>query len=198
MERLDEKIAALERLRRMEQKENKGKKTETEQQLLTIEEMRKGIQAGGFFLPGKGDLLFKTRICFAEEIPLIYLSGFYTEHQETEDAIFMVNNEKNMGQTLIHLQSEMKRMGMEEWGDQIRQGMKAKGFYADVIKKEERGNLDYIAYRVPSKEGWVYNINYRIHKKNRRVIGGSNCIDSDRDTFGRLLEAMIQEMAQRL
>ena len=198
MERVDEKIAALERLRRMEQKENKGKKTETEQQLLTIEEMRKGIQAGGFFLPGKGDLLFKTKVCFAEEIPLIFLDGFYTDCQETEEAIFMVNNEKNIGQTLIHLQSEMKRMGMEEWGDQIRQGMKAKGFYADIIKKEEKGNLDYIAYRVPSKEGWVYNINYRIHKKNRRVIGGSNCMDSDRDTFGRLLEAMIQEMAQRL
>ena len=198
MERLDEKIAALERLRRMEQREDKKEGTETEQHLLDMEEMREGIQAGGLFLPGKGELLFKTETCFAEEIPLIYLDGFYTDRQETEQGMILVNNRENMGQTLIHLPSEMERLGMEGWADQIRQGMKAKGFYADIIKKEQMGTLDYIAYRLPSKDGWVYNIIYRIHKKGWRVIGGSNCMDQDRDTYGRLLEAMIQEMAQRL
>ncbi len=198
MERLDEKIAALERLRRMEQREDKKEGTETEQHLLDMEEMREGIQAGGLFLPGKGELLFKTETCFAEEIPLIYLDGFYTDRQETEQGMILVNNRENVGQTLIHLPSEMERLGMEGWADQIRQGMKAKGFYADIIKKEQMGTLDYIAYRLPSKDGWVYNIIYRIHKKGWRVIGGSNCMDQDRDTYGRLLEAMIQEMAQRL
>ena len=198
MERLDEKIAALERLRRMEQREDKKEENETGQQLLSIEEMRKGIQAGRLFLPGKGELLFKTENCFAEEIPLIYLDGFYTDRQETEQGMILVNNRENVGQTLIHLPSEMERLGMEGWADQIRQGMKAKGFYADIIKKEQMGTLDYIAYRLPSKDGWVYNIIYRIHKKGWRVIGGSNCMDQDRDTYGRLLEAMIQEMAQRL
>ena len=87
---------------------------------------------------------------------------------------------------------------MEEWGYQIKQGMKANGFYADIIKKKPLENLDYITYRVPSKKGWIYNISYRIHKVDWRVIGGCNCMDQDRDTYGRLLEAMIQEMAQQL
>lgn len=198
MERLDEKIAALERLRRMEQRESEKEETETGQHLLSIEEMREGIQAGSLFLPGKGELFFKTVDCFVEEIPLIYLDGFYTDRQETEEGMILVNNRENVGQTLIRLPSAMEWLGMEEWGEQIRQGMKAKGLYADIIKKEQLGTLDHIAYRLPSKEGWVYNIIYRIHKKGQSVIGGSNCMDRDRDTYGRLLEAMIQEMAQRL
>lgn len=198
MERLDEKIAALERLRRMEQRKNKKEETETEQHLLSMEEMREGIRAGSLFLPQKGNMVFKTVTCFVEEIPLIYLDGFYTDCQETEEGMILVNNRENVGQTLIRLPSAVEWLGMEAWGEQIRQGMKAKGLYADIIKKEPMGTLDYIAYRIPSKEGWVYNIIYRIHKKDQSVIGGSNCMDSDKDTYGRLLEAMIQEMAQRL
>lgn len=198
MERLDEKIAALERVRRMEQKGEDKENTDNDQLLLSVEEIREKIQTGSIFLPEKGELFFETVICFDEKIPLIFLDKFYTNCQETEDAIMMVHNEKNVGQTLIHLPAEMERLDMEEWGYQIKQGMKANGFYADIIKKKPLGNLDYITYRVPSKKGWIYNISYRIHKVDWRVIGGCNCMDQDRDTYGRLLEAMIQEMAQQL
>ncbi len=198
MEKLDEKIAALERVQRMEQRENSEKGKEDDRLLLSVEEIRQGIRKESFLLPGKGELSFKTAVCFEEKIPLIFPDEFYTDRQETEDAIILVNNEKKVGQTLIHLQVDMEKLGMDAWEEQIKQGMKANGFYVDIIKKVQLGALDYIAYRIPSKDGWIYNIMCRIHKTDWRVIGGGNCMDEDRDTYGRMLEAVLMEMAQRL
>ena len=44
MERLDEKIAALERVRRMEQKGEDKENTDNDQLLLSVEEIREKIQ----------------------------------------------------------------------------------------------------------------------------------------------------------
>lgn len=87
---------------------------------------------------------------------------------------------------------------MEEWADRIKQGMKASGFYADILRKECLEFLDYVSCRTPSKDGWVYNILYWIRKTDRRVTGGCSCMDQDRDTYGRLMEAAVLEMVRSI
>lgn len=198
MERLDEKIAALERARRQERKETGKGETGNGAGLLSLEEMRMGIREGHLFLPGKGELVFETLVCFPERIPLIFPEGFYTVRQEAEDAVILANGEENVGQTLVHLPSDMERLDMEEWVDRIKQGMNASGFYANILQKERLEFLDYVSYRTPSKDGWVYNILYRIRKTDWRVTGGCSCMDQDRDTYGRLMEAAVLEMARSI
>ena len=175
MERLDEKIAALERARRQSRKETRKGEPGNGVRLLSLEEMRMGIREGRLFLPGKGELVFETLVCFPERIPLIFPEGLYTVRQEAEDAVILANGEENVGQTLVHLPSDMERLDMEEWADRIKRGMKASGFYADILRKECLEFLDYVSYRTPSKDGWVYNILYRIRKTDWRVTGARSC-----------------------
>lgn len=196
MERLDEIIAALERARRQEQKQAGREEPESGPRMLSLEEMGEGIREGHLFLPGKGELVFKTLVCFPERIPLVFPEGFYTVRQETEDAVILANGEENVGQTLVRLPSDMEKLDVEAWAARIREGMKAGGLYADILQKKSLEFLDYVSCRVPSKEGWVYNIFYRVHRTGWRVTGGGSCMDRDRDTYGRLLEAAVLETAR--
>ena len=195
---LDETIALMEQRQRQKNIKIVEEDKNEDHISLTVEEMRKKIREGILYLPGCGELHFKEHMVFPEHIPWIFIDEFYTECQETEDTIIFVNNEKNVGQTLIHLPEDMEKLEMDEWEKQIKTGMKESGTYVEIIKKEELKVLDYISYRTPSKMGWIYNIIYRIHKENWRVIGGGNCLEQDMDTYGRLMEAIVMEIACRL
>ncbi len=194
---LDETIASMEHIQGQKKIKIEGEDKNKSHISLTVEEMREKIREGMLYLPGCGELHFNERIVFPEHIPWIFIDEFYTECQETEDTIIFVNNEKNVGQTLIHLPENMERLEIDKWEKQIKTGMKESGIYVEIIKKEELKVLDYISYRTPSKMGWIYNLIYRIRKENWRVIGGGNCLEQDMDTYGRLMEAIVLEIAYR-
>lgn len=200
MEELDEKIAMLERVQRLEQQKSEQPLDEAveKKQLLSIDELRLGIQKGSVVFPEDRELTFKTVFLFPEKIPMIYIDDFYTDQQETDDMVIYANNDKNMAQTLVHLPEEMEKTSVESWAKQAKIDMKKEGIYIDVVKKESLEHLDYIAYRMPSKAGWIYNIMFRIHKDKWNIIGGYNCMEADMDTYGLLMEAMVLETQMQI
>lgn len=199
MQELDERIALLERGQRIDKREANEKKEEPDRSLsLSLDEIRLGVRSHSLCFPNQKELCFKTTVLFPEQIPMIVIDDFYPDKQETEDMVIYANNNENVGQTLIHLPEEMEALDMKGWRNQIKEGMKAHNMYADIVKLESLPFLDYIVYRTPSGRGWLYNIVFRIHKVNRRIIGAYNCMDKDRDTYGQLIEAMILETQQQL
>lgn len=194
MELLDEKIAMLERGQRLEKRKSEHPLVDNiEKKQLSIDDMRLGIQEGHILFPEDREFVFKTIFLFPEKIPMICIEDFYTDQQETEEMVIYVNNNNNVGQTLIHLPQEMEKISVESWAEQIKNGMKKEGMYADIIKKKSMEKLDYIVYRTPSKQGWIYNIIFRIHRDKWNIVGAYNCMDDDKDTYGLLMEAMILE-----
>lgn len=199
MQELDEKIAMLERAQRMEKRgANEKKEDQDISPALSLDEIRMGIRKNSLRLPNQKEFRFKTDILFPEQIPMIVIDDFYPDKQDTEDMVIYTNNEENVGQTLVHLPEDMKALDMKGWVNQIKEGMKAQNMYADVVMTKSLPFLDYIAYRTPSSRGWIYNIVFRIHKVNRRIAGAYNCMDKDKDTYGRLIEAMILETHSQL
>lgn len=199
MAALDEKIAMLEREQRLEKRKSEQPLVEAvEKPRLSIDEIRLGIQKGHFFVPEDREFIFKTVFLFPEKIPMIYIDDFYTDQQETDEMVIYVNNNKNMGQTLVHLPEEMENISVDAWAEQIKSGMKKEGLYADIVKKKSLDKLDYIIYRTPSKRGWIYNIIFRIHKEKRNIVGAYNCMEEDKDTYGLLMEAMVLETQMQI
>ena len=199
MEALDEKIAMLERGQRLEKRKSEQVIIEAvEEEQLSIDDIRAGIQKGHVVFPEDRELTFKTNFLFSEKIPLIYIDDFYTDYQETEEMVIYVNNKRDMGQTLVHLPKEMEKISVESWAEQIKTGMKEQGLYTDIVKKKKLENLDYIIYRTPSKRGWIYNIIFRIHKEKWNIVGAYNCKEDDKDTYGLLMEDMVLEMQMQI
>ena len=118
MEALDEKIAMLERGQRLEKRKSEQVIIEAvEEEQLSIDDIRAGIQKGHVVFPEDRELTFKTNFLFSEKIPLIYIDDFYTDYQETEEMVIYVNNKRDMGQTLVHLPKEMEKISVESWAD---------------------------------------------------------------------------------
>lgn len=195
---IDEKIAMLEREQRRHEKGEEREERAASPITLSMDEIIEGIRKGSLKLPEKKELFFQTRILFAEQIPMIVIADFYPDKEETEDMVIYVNNEEQVGQTLIHLPEEMKDLTVDEWVNQIKTGIKNQGMYAEVKKVKNLPYMDYIIYRTPTGKGWIYNLIYRIHKQNRKIIGAYNCMEKDAQTYGKLLEAMILETQRQL
>lgn len=195
MEELDERIAMLKRAQRMEEKaQENGSGEEETFPVLTMEEIREGIRSGCLCFPKQEELHFKTIYLFQEQIPIILPDDFYAQKQETEDLMLYADHEKNVTQSLLHLPEDMMDLSLGEWEKQIKDGMKEQKMYIEIVKRKSLQFLDYLSYRTPTKEGWVYNLYFRVHRQNRRIIGAYNCLEKDMDTYGQLIEALVLEI----
>lgn len=204
MEFVDERIAMLEREKRNQKREEAEKlsagagKAESQPQGMTLEEMLKAVREGSITLPGKGKLDFETRYYFEDKIPMVLIRDFYTGVQEDAAVAVFVNHDHDVSQILTVSDKKLEKTGIGKWKNQLTQGMKMSGTYAEVTKEIVLENLDYLIYRTPTGKGWVHNLIFRIRFGSNRVIGNYNCFEKDKDTYGLLLEALVLRLNELL
>lgn len=195
MEQMDERIAAWEREKKLEEK----RKEETgEERGWDLETLRDGIKKGILKLPDSEEMKFSTVFCFAENIPLIKIEDADAACETNEDALLQMNPKSGTVQLIIHLPKDMEDIPLEVWRSNIERDLKRAGNQVRNFLTRKLTYMDYICYEVCEKNTWTYNLVYRIHKHNRRVMGNYNCMLNDKNTFGRLLEALLLESHEQL
>ena len=194
---IDEKIASMDRLRRENlRKELEERKADQDKKMLTIEEAMAGIQAGKLQMEGIPLLEFDSYIMPVKNIPFIIFKNFYDANQEDEEGVIFLRREKEISQIVSWPKTILKPTTFEQWGNLLVNGMAANRIHADIKKKQQLKDIEYICYEVPSGKGAVYNLMFRFRDKEHTAIGNYNCMGIDKDTFGIIFEAMMAMLDQ--
>lgn len=194
---VDEKIAAIERARRLTRRDEEEKvvaraEEGTNEDVLTLEEIQKGIAMGQVEIEGQL-LTFEKQIYFDHKLPLLIIKDFFDEVKIEKQALLFVSNTSNLCMMCTYLDENLPEKSIEVRQKEMEENFLKMNMYAEVLKVESLKYLDYIVYRTPTGKGWVYNIVYWVLKNERRIVGNMNCLDKQKDTYGLLLEALIIE-----
>lgn len=193
----DEKIAELERMRRikeqMEQEEPNDTKKENP---LTMEEALDGINEGKLCLRNGELLEFEIQNYFKEEFPFITFKDFYQAAQEEESGLILVNHDRNVSQIMSWNPKKRKAATLNQWANLLTNGMAANHMYAKIIKKENLKTIEYICFEVPAGADTVWNIMFRFKNCFKWFSGNYNCMKQDADSLGVCLEAMVWKLDQ--
>ncbi|MDR1769863.1 MAG: hypothetical protein LBS02_04395 [Hungatella sp.] len=188
---LDEKIALLERARRRKVREEKeqAEQRKEEAKTLTLSDALDGIKAGKMRLEN-GDLFeFETRKYSDQNIPLVLFKNFYQATQEDDEGVIHLNRANEVSQIISWPKERVKSMTLNQWANMLVNGMAANGLHVKVGKKEQLDHVEYICFDVPTGNGWLYNIVFRV--REGQLTGNYNCMKAEKDTYGIFLEAMV-------
>lgn len=195
--RVDEKIAELERTRRIkEQMEQENQDDTAELSLLTVEEALQGIHEGRLDLKNGEILEFETRNYFKQEIPFVVFKDFYQASQEEESGLILVHHDRNVSQIMSWNPEKRKAVTLNQWANLLVNGMAANHMHAKIIKKEKLKTIDYICFLVPAGGRMVWNIMFRFRDRFKWFSGNYNCMEQDADTYGVCFESMVRELDQ--
>ena len=195
--RIDEKIAELERMRRIkEQMEQEGPDDTAKDSPLTVEEALAGIHEGRLSLINGELMEFETRKYFKEELPFVVFKNFYQAEQKEKSGLILVNHDQNISQIMSWNPEKRKAVTLNQWANLLVNGMAANHMYAKIIKKERLETIEYICYEVPAGDSKVWNIMFRFKDRFKWFSGNYNCMEQDADTYGVCLEAMVWELDQ--
>lgn len=163
-----------------------------------MEALKGGIKKEWLELSDGNRITFATEYCFAEKIPFIKFEHGDTVSEKREDAIIRINPESTTIQMLIRLPEDMGNYPLEVWKDSIKNDLKKIGKKTGNFRVEKLEYMDYICYEVCDQNIWTYNLTFRLHKYDRKIVGNYNCLKSDKSTWGLLLEALLLENYAKL
>lgn len=163
-----------------------------------IEVLKEGIRKEWLELSDGNVITFSTECCFAEKMPFIKFENGDTVSEKREDAIIQINPESTTIQMLIHLPEDIGNPPLNEWKDSIVSDLKKIGKRTGNFRMEKLKYMDYICYEVCDQNIWTYNLTFRLHKYERKIMGNYNCLKSDKKTWGLLLEALLLENHDKL
>lgn len=192
---VDEKIAELDRLRRIkEQMEQEEQDDTAKDSPLTMEEALRGIREGRLDLKNGESMEFEIRNYFKQEFPFVIFKNFYQASQEEESGLILVNHDRNISQIMSWNPEKRKAVTLNQWANLLVNGMAANHMYAKIIKKEKLKTLEYICFEVPAGGNKVWNIMFRFTDRFKWFSGNYNCMEQDVDSYGVCLEAMVWEL----
>ena len=193
---IDEKFALLEKAKRKMAKEEAERQLieeeERDKKRLSLEQIREGIKAGELELEGE-TLNFEEKWYWDKNLALIDIKNFFDEVTQNDDAIVMANNHKGICVVGTYLREQIPYLSLKEKQKKMMEKFKKAQIYVEFIKTIELEHLDYLCYKTPTKEGWVYNIIAWFNKEKSRIILNFNCLDKERSIYGTLLEGILLE-----
>lgn len=198
---LDEKIAQLERVSRQQKREEAAQKLEAakESQVVkkvTLDEVRNQIRQNTVELQGS-KLELEQNKYFEDKLPLLLPKDFFDEVTTDEKAIVFTSNLYCICEMFTYVDKDLPIKTIQEYKVEMEENFKKIPAYIDIQKAIALENLDYLAYRTPSKKGWIYNIMLFVHKNERRIIGNLNCLETN-EMGCLLLEALVLEMNENM
>lgn len=194
---VDEKIALLEREVRRQEKEAEVEKVQAQApepddtHYFTLEEMLAAVREGSVTFPDQERFEFDTREVLSEKISLPVIKDIFTDVEENDDALILVDDGHGISQMITLTDSSIAEGTIGDRKKQLERGMRELNSYAEVTEEKVLENLDYLISRIPTAKGWVYNISYRLRTGSGRVAGNYNCFEKDKKTYGVMLEALV-------
>ncbi|WP_349943833.1 hypothetical protein ABFV83_11015 [Lacrimispora sp. BS-2] len=188
---LDEKIALLERARRQKVREEKeqAEQRKEEAKILTLSDALNGIKAGEMRLENGELFEFETRKYSDKNMSLVLFKNFYQATQENDEGVIYLNRAHEVSQIISWPKERVKPMALNQWANMLVNGMAANGMHVKIGKKEQLDHVEYICFDVPTGNGWLYNIVFRV--RGGQLMGNYNCMKAEQDTYGIFLEAMV-------
>ena len=194
MMRTDEKIAILEKQKRLEQKEKE--KEEKRQELTfsyTVEELKEKIPSKKLML-GFLKIVLEMKTVTEGNLKIPFIIDFFDVIEEKEQSVWYASNQYNVTFVLVFLKEKKKRMPISEWKKFLVKEMRGNQIFMDVKKTKEMEKLDYICYETPSGKGTFYNITFQLNEEKGYFVGTFGCDQKQKETMGVLLEAMVQQI----
>ena len=192
---LDERIALLDRMRRMNEQEE-VEAVPQENKGLSMEQTLESLSNGKLKLEDGSMLEFELQTHFPQKIPFVCFKDFYQASREEKEALILVNHDKAVSQIMTFATQERVAKTLDQWANLLVNGMAANRMYAKVLKKVSLEKVEYICFEVPAAEKWVWNIIFRFKDKWLNFNGNYNCLKQDTPLYGMLLEAMVVQLNQ--
>ena len=196
MSNVDEKIAKLKLMKRMEkEKEEKSKEDVKEEKLPTVEEVMKQIEAGKVVINDK-QFIFRKASYLNGKMNIYHPIEFFREHAKNKDNIILVNDIRGISLNCSHVEKGMKSQNIKQIKSGIEQNYKNMKMYLKWVEEGEmetkNAKVLYAAYKTPTAKGSLYNIVFYRNVKGEVIVGNYNCFDKDIKEWELLIKATIR------
>ena len=196
---VDEKIASIEKAQRQQMKEEllKDKDIKQEEIKLTVKKAREGIKTGTLTVMDK-QYRFKKKELLNGKIQWFDLVGEWEEQVETTEvgdyAWFFSGISEFMEVYLFYPAQQCIKTTMQEHIDVMKRTFQELGLFIRVEEKKECEQFDYFTYFLASGKGDVFGISFWQKDGDYKCTGSMTCLYQQKDTIGKILEAMVQEI----
>lgn len=201
MGHVDEKIALLEKANRQLKREELEKEQQAvltaELPKLTLEELREGVQKGKVVIEER-TFEFEEKRLFDNKLPMILIKHFFDDVEEGEKGCAYTSSEYSVTMLGTYLNQSQEPKTVEDLKKELEKNFELMGMYAEIVKVMHLDKVDYVCFRTPTSKGWIYNIIMLVHHKERRIVCTFNCLEKQKETYGLLLEAIVNEINDRI
>lgn len=161
----------------------------------TLEQLIDGIKRGEqyiYFLK----LLFETRAVLGGQWKIPYISDFFDVENDEKELLQLFSNRRNVNLSVMSIPVEQIQLPNAGWISRSIKALNTYNLKIKVLKTQSINQLDYFCYEMPSRDGFIYNVQFRIVKKEQVCVGNYNCMLDDKDGKGLLIEAMVCVMEE--
>lgn len=161
----------------------------------TLEQLIDGIKSGKqyiYFLK----LLFETREVLDGQWKIPYILDFFDVENQEKEFLQLFSSRQNVNLSAMSIPVEQIQLPNDGWISRSVKALNTYNLKIKVVKTQSINQLDYFCYEMPTKDGFVYNVQFRIIKKEHICVGNYNCMLEDKDGKGLLMEAMVCVMEE--
>lgn len=196
----DQVIALLQReYRDREEKEEWQKKIDMydpkKSIVYTLDQLIDGIKSGEQYIYFM-KLLFETREVLDGQWKIPYILDFFDMENYEKELLQLFSNKRNVNMSAMSIPVEQIQLPNDGWISRSVKALNTYNLKIKVVKTQSINQLDYFCYEMPTKDGTVYNVQFRIVKKEHICVGNYNCMLDDKDGKGLLIEAMVCVMEE--
>lgn len=156
----------------------------------TLEELIEGIKKGKQYIYTLR-LEFEPKELLEGRLTIPFIKDFYDVVDDEPGVALLASNKRNVVMNVSDAPCEDTKASLDEWSAKIKEILKEMNMYIKPGKKAVTGNMEYFCYILPTAEGRLYNVAFRLHKGDRIYAGNLSCPEEDRKGMGLLLEAMV-------
>ena len=162
----------------------------------TLEELMEGIRK-------KEQYLYTLRLEFGEKklldgrLVIPFIRDFFDVVDDEPQTALLASNRHHVTMTFSDTPCRKTGCTMDEWIAGTQNSLRAMNLHMKVEKKSTVGSMEYICCTMPTSQGHLYNVVFRMQKGDRLHAGTLNCPEEDKEGMGLLLEAaarVIEEM----
>lgn len=196
---IDEKIAELEKAKRLLEKEMKESALQQEKTLnnreeLDQKEINEAIESGVLEIQGK-KLKFSRKILLGGNIEIPVIENYFKLISDTEENFIQSQEEEGIS-VMINVMPSDAPISSKDFKKGMEENFKNMGLYAEWIKEDEvnlkNNSIKYFTFTTPTSLGIIYNIIFFYKNKDKLVVGNFNFPNKDIYIWEKLFIGMIE------
>lgn len=155
-----------------------------------MEELAEGIRKGELFLYTL-KMEFTPREVLAGRFIMPYIKDFFDMEVDKSEAVILLSNKRKVSASISDVPCREVAQPLDEWVSQTKEMMEEKHLRIKPVRKKSLGKMEYFCFTLPTAEGRLYNVAFRLQKGDRLYTGALNCPVEEQEGMGLLLEAIV-------